>query len=98
MPKYTNSGPTTRPPADTRKARYQQAVSHGRAARAGMPRRGPRQSGTAIALGRRRLREIYLAQIKKAKSDYFDRVKRAADRHALLRTSPARANREGANG
>jgi hypothetical protein len=52
----------------------------------------------AIALGRRRLREIYLAQIKKAKSDYFDRVKRAADRHALLRTSPARANREGANG
>ena len=34
----------------------------------------------AIALARLRLREIYLAQIKKAEADYFDRVKRAADR------------------
>lgn len=32
----------------------------------------------AIALARRRLREIYLAQIKKAEADYFDRIKRAA--------------------
>jgi hypothetical protein len=32
----------------------------------------------AIALGRLRLREIYLAQIKKAEADYFARVKRAA--------------------
>ena len=31
----------------------------------------------AIALARRRLREIYLAQIKRAESNYFDRIKRA---------------------
>jgi hypothetical protein len=41
----------------------------------------------AIALGRLRLREIYLAQIKRAKSDYFDRVKRASIGSAFLRAS-----------
>src|SRR5262245_53379644 len=30
----------------------------------------------AIALGRKRLREIYLAEIKRAEFDYFNRVRR----------------------
>jgi hypothetical protein len=87
MSKYTSNAPTTRPPADPQAAKrtaskqdrtVEKLVRECIAEAHGNPER-------AIALGRLRLREIYLAQVKKAEARYFDGIKRAAIGSALLR-------------